>query len=44
MRWSSILKENTKEQEGEVTILDYTPKQFNFGTPEAALTYIQEKD
>ncbi|MGZ3689963.1 MAG: FliH/SctL family protein [Pseudobdellovibrio sp.] len=44
MRWSSILKENTKEQEGEVTILDYTPKQFNFGTPEAALTYIQEKE
>ena len=44
MRWSSILKENTRVQEGEVTILDYTPKQFNFGTPDAALDYIKEKE
>ena len=43
MRWSSIVKENPEENEQEVTILSYTPKQFNFGTPGAALDYLSEK-
>src|SRR6476620_11777683 len=44
MRWSSILKQDHEEVEGEVTILSYTPKQFNFGTPGAALDYLKEKE
>jgi flagellar assembly protein FliH len=44
MRWSSILKQDHEETEQEVTILSYTPKQFNFGTPEAAMEYLKEKE
>ena len=44
MRWSSILKKNQDENEREVTILGYTPTQFNFGTPKAALSYLREKE
>jgi len=44
MRWSSIVKLNQEESEREVTILSYTPKQFNFGTPEAAMDYLKEKE
>ena len=44
MRWSSILKPEAGEIEKEVTILEYTPKQFNFGTPEAAIEYLREKE
>ncbi|MCC2679249.1 MAG: flagellar assembly protein [Pseudobdellovibrio sp.] len=44
MRWSSILKQDHEEVEKDVTILSYTPKQFNFGTPEAALDYLKEKE
>ncbi len=44
MRWSSILKPDmTAEELQDVTVLSYTPKQFNFGTPEAALDYLNEK-
>jgi flagellar assembly protein FliH len=45
MRWSDIVKVNRSEAEqAEVTVLNYTPKQFNFGTPESALEYLKEKD
>ncbi len=45
MRWSSIVKKNQSESENiEVTVLSYTPKQFNFGTPESALDYLKEKE
>jgi flagellar assembly protein FliH len=45
MRWSSIVKSNRSEAErAEVTVLNYTPKQFDFGTPESALEYLKEKD
>lgn len=44
MRWSSILKKDHEETEKDVTILSYTPTQFNFGTPGAALDYLKEKE
>lgn len=44
MRWSSILKPKAGEEQNEVTILEYTPKQFNFGTPESAIEYLREKE
>jgi flagellar assembly protein FliH len=45
MRWSSILKpEAADEQTQEVTVLNYTPRQFDFGTPEAALDYLDHKE
>lgn len=45
MRWSSIVKSNQEEAENkEVTVLNYTPKQFNFGTPDAAMDYLREKE
>ena len=45
MRWSSILKPETgDEQSQEVTVLNYTPKQFDFGTPGAALDYLDQKE
>lgn len=44
MRWSSIVKPNEKpETEVEVTILNYTPREFDLGTPGAALEYLKEK-
>lgn len=44
MRWSSVVKLiKTDPDEVDVTVLNYTPKQFNFGTPESALEYLQEK-
>lgn len=45
MRWSSIVKSQKVEvDQTDVTVLNYTPKQFNFGTPESALDYLQEKE
>lgn len=46
MRWSSIVKKNQEESDNnaEVTVLNYTPKQFNFGTPESAMEYLREKE
>ena len=45
MRWSSILKTNaTAEELQDMTVLSYTPKSFDFGTPEAALDYLKEKE
>ncbi len=45
MRWSSVLKKTDSEQStAEVSVLDYIPKEFNFGTPEAALDYLKQKE
>jgi flagellar assembly protein FliH len=45
MRWSSIVKETQKDvDQTEVTVLNYTPKTFDFGTPGSALDYLQEKE
>ena len=44
MRWSSIVKKDKSDKyETEVTVLSYTPKEFNFGTPAAALEYLNAK-
>lgn len=45
MRWSSIVKKDEIESgEEDLTVLNYSPKEFNFGTPEAALEYLKEKE
>lgn len=42
---SNILKKDKSELHGsEITILNYTPTEFNFGTPGAALDYIRSKE
>jgi flagellar assembly protein FliH len=44
MRWSSVVKKDFSEpDQPEVSVLNYTPKQFDFGTPESALDYLTEK-
>ncbi|MFZ3230885.1 MAG: FliH/SctL family protein [Pseudobdellovibrio sp.] len=41
---SGVLKEATgSEASSDVSILTYVPKQFDFGTPAAALDYLREK-
>ena len=45
MRWSNIIKKTEENiPNTEVSVLDYSPKQFNFGTPEAALDYLKQKE
>jgi len=45
MRWSNIVKQSESEAESsEVTVLSYTPKQFNFGTTTSALNYLEAKE
>ncbi len=45
MRWSNILKKDDTNQTAEdVSVLDYTPKEFNFGTPGAAIDYLKQKE
>lgn len=44
MRWSSVVKkEQTNSDASDVTVLNYAPKQFDFGTPEAAKQYLEGK-
>lgn len=45
MPWSNIVKQDkSNTEQKEVTVLNYTPKQFNFGTPEAAMDYLKQKE
>lgn len=45
MRWSSIVKQDKSNVEhADVTVLNYTPKQFNFGTPGSAIEYLRNKE
>jgi flagellar assembly protein FliH len=45
MRWSSILKKDgDTDLQSDVSILEYTPKHFEFGTPESASDYLREKE
>lgn len=42
---SNVLKQTTETSLlGDVSILNYVPKQIEFGTPESALKYLREKD
>lgn len=44
MRWSSILKKDQpSEIQSDVSILEYSPKQFELNTPAAAIDYLQQK-
>lgn len=45
MRWSSVLKKNQNAApEDEMTVLSYVPQNFNFGTPDSALAYLEQKE
>lgn len=45
MRWSNIVKKDQSNiDQADVTVLNYTPKEFNFGTPESALDYLKNKE
>ena len=45
MRWSSIVKQDKSNVEhADVTVLNYTPKQFDFGTPGSAIKYLKQKE
>lgn len=45
MRWSSIVKlDKSNVEQVEVSVLNYTPKQFDFGTPDSAMEYLKEKE
>ncbi len=45
MRWSNIVKKDrSNASEVDTTVLNYSPKEFNFGTPEAALEYLTKKE
>lgn len=45
MRWSSILKKiDVVKVQSDVSVLNYVPKQFDFGTHPAAEEYLKEKD
>lgn len=44
MRWSSILKKDQPtDVQSDVSILEYSPKQFQLGTPVSAVDYLQQK-
>ncbi len=44
MRWSNIVKKNSNENiQSDISVLEYIPKEFNFGTPESALDYLRQK-
>ena len=44
MRWSNVVKQDKSNiEQADVTVLNYTPKEFNFGTPGSALEYLKEK-
>lgn len=45
MRWSSILKkEDSLQIQSDVSVLEYVPRTIQFGTPEAAIDYLREKE
>ncbi len=44
MRWSNILKKDkSSDVQSDISILEYVPKAFDFGTPESATDYLREK-
>ncbi|MBC7741672.1 MAG: flagellar assembly protein [Bdellovibrionaceae bacterium] len=45
MRWSNVLKKlEDNKAPTDVSVLDYVPKQFDFGTPAAAVDYLKQKE
>jgi flagellar assembly protein FliH len=44
MRWSKVLRtDSTPAQKEQSTVLEFRPKEFDFGTPQSALDYLQMK-
>lgn len=43
MRWSSLIKSTDQKTETDQTVLEYQPREFVLGTPEAALDYLERK-
>ena len=44
MRWSKVLhSKSTQAQKEQSTVLEFKPKEFDFGTPQAALDYLDMK-
>lgn len=44
MRWSSIVKKDQpSDVQTEVSVLEFSPRQFEISTPEAAIDYLQQK-
>jgi flagellar assembly protein FliH len=44
MRWSSLIKSKSEgDTEQNKTVLEYQPREFTLGTPEAALEYLERK-
>jgi len=43
MRWSSPIKIRPDQSQDTATVLDYQPRQFNLGTPDAAIDYLKRK-
>lgn len=44
MRWSKVLRTtSTQEQKDQSTVLDFKPREFDFGTPQMALDYLEQK-
>lgn len=44
MRWSKPIKKEHVFVDQTATVLDYSPREFNLGTPEAALDYLIQKE
>jgi flagellar assembly protein FliH len=45
MRWSNIVKkDDSSDVQSDISILEFIPKAFNFGTPESASDYLREKE
>lgn len=45
MRWSSILKKDkSSDVQSDISVLEYVPRHFDFGTPESATDYLREKE
>lgn len=43
MRWSNLIKSQNDDSEQNKTVLEYQPREFVLGTPDAALDYLQRK-
>lgn len=44
MRWSKVLRtDSAQEQKDQSTVLDFKPREFDFGTPQMALDYLEKK-
>lgn len=43
MRWSNLIKSKDESSEQNKTVLEYQPREFVLGTPDAAIDYLERK-